>query len=901
MISRITILILFSLSILFIIFGCDQVTAPDTVHDPSTPVTYELVWADEFNQDSNQLNSDSWDYDTGYGSDGWGNDEWQNYTDSSDNITVENGAMVISALCPSGVPGKRDGSITSARVKTQNKFSTKFGKIQARIKAPTGNGMWPAFWMLGNSFDTAGWPYCGEIDIMEISPLLHGLNTTMCTMHWWDDETETHRSYGTTYTLSEPLSEDYHVYEVEWDEQRIVGRIDDIIYFTKVIDPITMNEFLQNFFLIFNVAVGGNLGGAPTSSTTWPQQMFVDWVRIYQNEESLIPIETYGIFTDETPVDDGLTIGADAEVYVWESTLTNGTILPYEGPGVLSWQTTGAGWFGGGISSNMPVDLSTFENGMLKFMVKIPADVTFKIGIIDTQGNENYVTFPANQTAYSLERNGEWDQAIIPVADLKGNVNLQMLSYEFAILEENGANCEFAIDDIYYDGGGSTPALVSFDANTYTLDATSATITVTDEAAADSTVAVTIDNGTESISVDVALDATGTGVSVVTFGPTNDDTDTIAISANAILTATYLDASGNTRTDSATIEGGSGSSTIGIYSETHTDPMLSYSSIINSADWSGNSAAPDEQSTAITPLDGTYALSVEFTDLGAGWGGIAFDFGAQDISTMETLVLSINNASMPTLAYLGVKLEDNAGGNTEVNIANYTPTYTGSWATYELPLTDFPAVNLADLKYLGLWNPYDNSNNLLFGTLYFDNIYLDDDSITPPPVDTAGIFSESHTNPMIPYTQIINSADWSGNSAAPDEESIAVTPVDGTYVLAVEFTDLGAGWGGIAFDFAAQNISGYTALVININKSQMPTLSKLGIKLEDNSGGNTEVNISAYTPQISGAWEQYSIPLSDFPNVNLADLKYLGLWNPNDSSNNFLLGNLYFDDIYLEE
>lgn len=900
MISRITILILFSLSILFIIFGCDQVTAPDTVHDPSTPVTYELVWADEFNQDSNQLNSDYWDYDTGYGSDGWGNDEWQNYTDSSDNITVENGAMVISALCPSGVPGKRDGSITSARVKTQNKFSTKFGKIQARIKAPTGNGMWPAFWMLGNSFDTAGWPYCGEIDIMEISPLLHGSNTTMCTMHWWDDETETHNSYGTTYTLSEPLSEDYHVYEVEWDEQRIVGKIDDIIYFTKVIDPITMNEFLQNFFLIFNVAVGGNLGGVPTSSTTWPQQMFVDWVRIYQNEESLIPIETYGIFTDETPVDDGLTIGADAEVYVWESTLTNGTILPYEGPGVLSWQTTGAGWFGGGISSNMPVDLSTFENGMLKFMVKIPADVTFKIGIIDTQGNENYVTFPANQTAYSLERNGEWDQAIIPVADLKGNVNLQMLSYEFAILEENGANCEFAIDDIYYDGGGSTPALVSFDANTYTLDATSATITVTDEAAADSTVAVTIDNGTESISVDVALDATGTGVSVVTFGPTNDDTDTIAISANAILTATYLDASGNTRTDSATIEGGSGSSTIGIYSETHTDPMLSYSSIINSADWSGNSAAPDEQSTAITPLDGTYALSVEFTDLGAGWGGIAFDFAAQDISTMETLVLSINNASMPTLAYLGVKLEDNAGGNTEVNIANYTPTYTGSWATYELPLTDFPAVNLADLKYLGLWNPYDNSNNLLFGTLYFDNIYLDDNT-TPPPVDTAGIFSESHTNPMIPYTQIINSADWSGNSAAPDEESIAVTPVDGTYVLAVEFTDLGAGWGGIAFDFAAQNISGYTALVININKSQMPTLSKLGIKLEDNSGGNTEVNISAYTPQISGAWEQYNIPLSDFPNVNLADLKYLGLWNPNDSSNNFLLGNLYFDDIYLEE
>ncbi|MBN1327656.1 MAG: hypothetical protein JW996_06875, partial [Candidatus Cloacimonetes bacterium] len=382
---------------------------------------------------------------------------------------------------------------------------------------------------------------------------------------------------------------------------------------------------------------------------------------------------------------------------------------------------------------------------------------------------------------------------------------------------------------------------------------------------------------------------------------TDDETDTIAIIAGETITAIYTDTNGNVLSDTAEIESGSGSTTMGIYSESHTDPMLVYQQIINSADWSGNSAAPDEQSTAVTPVDGNYVLAVEFTDLGAGWGGISFDFGSQDISDMETIVFNINSSSMPTITYLGVKFEDNSGGNTEVNISSYTPVISGSWAKYEIPLTDFSSVDFTDLKYLGLWNPQDGSNNLIFGTLYFDDIYLDGEAITPPPVETAGIYSESHTNPMIVYQQIINSADWSGNSAAPDEQSTAVTPVDGSYVLAVEFTDLGAGWGGISFDFGTpgQDISVYSTLVLNIDHSAMPSLSQLGVKLEDNTGGNTEVNISSYTATVTGNWSKYEIPLAHFSAVNLTDLKYLGLWNPNDSGNNLLFGTLYFDDIHL--
>lgn len=705
-----------------ILFSCDNITDPDPVPDPTIPVNYELVWEDNFDQAN--LDDTYWDYDLGYGNDGWGNDEWQNYTNSPDNITIVDGNMVISAQCPSGIPGKRDGSVTSARVKTQNKISFKYGKIQANIKAPTGTGMWPAFWMLGNSFETAGWPYCGEIDIMEISPLLHGNSTTMCTLHWWDDVNDSYSTYGTNYDLNESLSNDFHVYEVEWDEQRIVGKIDNITYFTKVIDPITMSEFLQNFFLIFNVAVGGNLGGAPDDTTVWPQEMLVDWVRVYQDEEDLIPIETYGIFTDETPVDEALEIGVNAEIYVWENTLTGGSIAPYEGSNVLSWSSSGAGWFGAGISSTMPIDLSTFEEGTLKFMMKMPANVTFKIGIIDAQGNENFVEFPAGQTTYGLVRDGEWGQAIIPVSELKGNVNLQMLSYEFAILEENGANCEFAIDDIYYDSGGSTAGSVSFDADSYSVDDTSAEIAVMDAAVAGTTVSVSVDNGTENISIDITLDVAGAGSGTLNFGPTNDDTDTITITAGGTITASYTDAGGTIRTDSANISGGAGSAA-GIYSESHITTTIPYTQIINSADWSGNSAVPDEMSTAVTPVDGTYVLSVTYETGGAGWGGVAFDFGSADISSYSTLKFSIDTSNMPTLAHFGIKLEDTSTGNTEVEMFNYTPVISGNWAAYEIPLSDFPGANLADLKYLGLWNPKDAGDVLLFETLYFDDIYLE--------------------------------------------------------------------------------------------------------------------------------------------------------------------------------
>ena len=117
-------------------------------------------------------------------------------------------------------------------------------------------------------------------------------------------------------------------------------------------------------------------------------------------------------------------------------------------------------------------------------------------------------------------------------------------------------------------------------------------------------------------------------------------------------------------------------------------------------------------------------LSINFTNLGAGWGGIAFDFGNKNISDYSKFVIHINKTAMPSLTQFGIKFEDNSGGNTQVDISSYTPTLSGDWLRYEIPLAHFPAVNLNQLRFIGLWNPQNSSSVPLFGMLYIDNIYL---------------------------------------------------------------------------------------------------------------------------------------------------------------------------------
>ncbi len=234
-----------------------------------------LLWSEEFNY-TGLPDANIWNMETGGG--GWGNNELQNYTDREDNASVGGGYLTITAK--EEVYGGRD--YTSARITTQNKFDFKYGRIEARIKLPYGQGIWPAFWMLGANFNSVGWPSCGEIDIMELVGGDDRDNVSHSTLHW--DNAGQHASYGESFTLTNGIfADDFHIFSVEWDEQEIKGFVDGTQFFVADITPSGLSEFHDNFFLILNVAVGGNWPGSPNASTTFPQTMQVDYIRVYNN------------------------------------------------------------------------------------------------------------------------------------------------------------------------------------------------------------------------------------------------------------------------------------------------------------------------------------------------------------------------------------------------------------------------------------------------------------------------------------------------------------------------------------------------------------------------------------------------------------------------------------------
>jgi beta-glucanase (GH16 family) len=250
------------------------------------PEGYTLVWSDEFNRkDGSQPDASKWTYDIG-GS-GWGNHELEYYTNRAENARIEDGKLVITTrqelyTAPEGAKF----NYTSARLKTEGLFSQTYGRFEARIKLPAGQGVWPAFWMLGDNIGSAGWPKCGEIDIMEnvgkepgiIHGSLHGPSSTSPT----SDSTAT-----ITLPPGQKLSDDFHVYAVEWEPGTARFYLDSNLYATFNAAQWPAGGtwvFDHRFFLILNVAVGGDWPGSPDSATVFPQTMLVDYVRVYKRK-----------------------------------------------------------------------------------------------------------------------------------------------------------------------------------------------------------------------------------------------------------------------------------------------------------------------------------------------------------------------------------------------------------------------------------------------------------------------------------------------------------------------------------------------------------------------------------------------------------------------------------------
>ncbi|MGQ3050551.1 MAG: glycoside hydrolase family 16 protein [Roseateles sp.] len=468
----------------------------------TSPVIGKLLWSEEFNGPA--LDTAVWTATTGNGCQiglcGYGNQELQYYSPNNLSITNVPFEPATRALA---ITAKREtvgsNQFTSGKVDTSGKVQVKYGLVEVRMATPkVGVGLWPAAWMLGTSPQV--WPRKGEIDLMEmggrqpaglppISPdqfvgaNVITFNEAACVPGNESCAASTAWQTKNWYTPSRSLANRFVTYRLYWTDTQIRFSVLDngreVDMYKAPISTVGSPALQAPFYLLLNLAVGGNFTPAATPeqiTAPLPGTAYVDYVRVYEldgkGEVKLgLGIEPevgrFGVFTDNTPVDNKQVPGVSSDVYIWnQGSMTAGDIPPYEGTGVLAFRYFAPGqWFGGSIQSRQVRDMSGFRNGHIKLKIKAPANVAFRIGMQDTYTNQNAVTFPANTTAYGLVRNGEWGTATIPVAEIAGpRIALQSMLDMFQFFSVDGAlpNAQFqiAFDDIIWDSGvAGTPQL----------------------------------------------------------------------------------------------------------------------------------------------------------------------------------------------------------------------------------------------------------------------------------------------------------------------------------------------------------------------------------------------------------------------------------------------------------
>jgi beta-glucanase (GH16 family) len=297
------ILVVVSLAVITKLASAQPKSRGKNLGSDTAPTGWRLVWSDEFNgPDTSAPDPRNWTYDIGVGGDGWGNKELEYYTNSPRNVTIRGGNLVITAIkekytgpdVPLGnsqdsqAAGQSAKQVTreytSTRLKSQGLFAQTYGRFEARIKIPHGQGVWPAFWMLGSDIDKVAWPRSGEIDIMEnigkepskVHGSIHGPGPSP---PGTDDMTG-------TYALpeGESFADAFHIYAVEWEPKAIRFYVDDHLYETTTpsgMPHATGWVFDHPFFVLLNLAIGGDWPGSPDASTQFPQEMLVDYVRVY--------------------------------------------------------------------------------------------------------------------------------------------------------------------------------------------------------------------------------------------------------------------------------------------------------------------------------------------------------------------------------------------------------------------------------------------------------------------------------------------------------------------------------------------------------------------------------------------------------------------------------------------
>lgn len=263
----------------------------------ASPTVWSLVWSDEFDGPSGSaVDAAKWTAEVGGG--GWGNNELESYTSRVENAYQSGGSLVIKAIKEHYTGSDNiTREFTSARLITRSKFSQQYGRFEARIKIPFGQGIWPAFWMLGNDINTVGWPQCGEIDILENigrePTIIHG------TIHGPGYAGGAGLSSSYSLPNNQRFADAFHTFAVEWEPNVVRFYCDGILYKTRTPADLPAGKtwvYNHAFFVLLNLAVGGEWPGSPDATTVFPQTMLVDYVRVYQRDT---PTSTPVVLTEE--------------------------------------------------------------------------------------------------------------------------------------------------------------------------------------------------------------------------------------------------------------------------------------------------------------------------------------------------------------------------------------------------------------------------------------------------------------------------------------------------------------------------------------------------------------------------------------------------------------------------
>jgi beta-glucanase (GH16 family) len=454
---------------------------PSTIQAQVSSNTGGVVWSDEFN--GTALDSGTWTYNVG--NQGWGNGQFEYDTAQHENTYTTNGSLVIEA----DRTNYWGNSFTSARILTEGRFAFKYGTLEARIKMPnTANGLWPAFWMMGNNAGAIVWPSCGEVDIAEMGAqagIAQGIQQELmdCALHYSDTNNNAVNVAAWTNAPVD-LSLDYHLYSMSWTPTNMTFYLDEVPCGSW--DTTGVSMFQQPMFLILNLAIGGydpsytGVYSPGAVTATFPAKMSVDWIRLTDNGytqlyygDNSAENGPFGVFAGTTPVNDSLTYGTglepnfaygtNAALYIWNNmTPSANPPTPSEGTNCWSFDIAGGNWFGMGVFLPNFRNMKNYSDGNLHFDIRATAgDATpMQVGIqscVASQmtGDAANFTLPLGSDATSefwFPHDGQWHSVTIPLNRF-ANTDFRTMNQLFQIssVVNPASALNLSIDNVWWE------------------------------------------------------------------------------------------------------------------------------------------------------------------------------------------------------------------------------------------------------------------------------------------------------------------------------------------------------------------------------------------------------------------------------------------------------------------